>query len=82
MKLVRWIIIEFSWTFPIVISATGDDENTENEGASLTKKTKGRPGRKPAQKSKTTESKDNDQEIDQDIGKRKSSVVLFTYSFR
>jgi hypothetical protein len=48
--------------------ATGDDDNTGNEDASPSKKAKGKPGRKQGQKNKTTEKKDNDQEIDYDYG--------------
>jgi len=48
--------------------ATGDDDNTGNESASPNKKAKGKPGRKQGQKNKTTENKENDQEIDYDYG--------------
>ena len=74
--------VRFRLIHQITISATGDDDTAENEDASPSKKTKGKPGRKPAQKSKTTENKDNDQEMDNDFGNNELSFVLYIYSFR
>lgn len=81
MKLVRLIVVCFRLISQMAISGTGDDDNAENEDASPSKKTKGRPGRKPAQKSKATESKDNDQEMDRDFGNNQRSFFLYIYSF-
>lgn len=46
------------------LSGTGEDDNTENDGESPTKKAKGARGRKPAQTNKNTASKNADQELE------------------
>jgi hypothetical protein len=58
--------------------ATGDEDNTGNEDASPSKKTKGKPGRKQDKKTKTTEKKDHDQEIEYDYGNHQ----LFLFRFK
>ena len=60
-----------------IFSATGDDNNTENEGESPTKKAKGKPGRKPGQTNKNASKKDKNQESNSETGNNQRSTKIY-----
>jgi hypothetical protein len=59
--------------FDIFLSGTGEDDNTGSENTSPSKKTTGKPGRKPT---KNADKKDNDQEVENENGNMEKYFII------